>query len=49
MGRKRLLFATDCPWSRAEDELKLLDTVPLTEQEKDMVCFGNALRILGME
>ena len=48
-GAERLLFATDCPWSRAEDELKLLDTVPLTEQEKDMVCFGNALRILGME
>ena len=48
-GADRVLFATDCPWSRAEDELKLLDTVPLTQEEREMICSGNAKRILGME
>lgn len=48
-GADRILFATDCPWSRVEDELKMLDNVPLSPKEQDMIRFGNALSILGMK
>ena len=48
-GADRILFATDCPWSTAEDEMRLLDQVPLSIREKAMICYGNAQRILGID
>ena len=48
-GLSRVLFATDCPWSTPERELKLLDQVEMTAQERHDVLCGNALRLLGKE
>ena len=45
-GLDRVLFATDCPWSTPERELRLLDTVDMTEEERVNVLSGNALRLL---
>ena len=45
-GLNRVLFATDCPWSTPERELKLLDQVEMTAQERYDVLCGNALRLL---
>ena len=45
-GLSRVLFATDCPWSTPERELKLLDQVEMTAQERYDVLCGNALRLL---
>lgn len=45
-GLDRVLFATDCPWSTPERELRLLDMVEMTEQERRDVLCGNALRLL---
>lgn len=45
-GLERVLFATDCPWSTPERELRLLDTVDMTEEERRNVLSGNALRLL---
>lgn len=46
-GLSRVLFATDCPWSTPSRELPLLDWAELTAQEREMVLWGNALRLLG--
>ncbi len=43
----RLLFATDTPWSTAEDELAFLRGMGLDEKKMEMVLKGNAGRILG--
>ena len=45
-GLERVLFATDCPWSTPERELKLLHTVEMTNEEREGVLCGNALRLL---
>ncbi len=47
-GPERVLFATDCPWSRAEDALNMLESVPLIPEEKEMICSGNAKRLLKL-
>lgn len=46
-GLERVLFATDCPWSTPEREMKLLDTVDMTAEERRNVLCGNALRLLN--
>lgn len=48
-GAERILFATDCPWRRVEDEMKLLDSVKLSSQEKDLICSENAKKILRLD
>ena len=48
-GTDRLLFGTDTPWHTPEMERRLLDTLSLTEQEREQIFSGNAKRLLGME
>lgn len=47
---ERLLFASDSPWTDQGEELRFLLALPyLTERDKEMICFSNAARLLGME
>ena len=48
-GAEKILFATDSPWESAGDTLRFLDTLELTAQEREMICSGNAKRLLRME
>ena len=48
-GADRILFATDCPWSTAEDEMRLLNQVALSMKEKAQICYGNAQHILRLD
>lgn len=46
-GADRVLFATDSPWSdQGECKKKFLE-LPLTDEEKDLIAYKNAMRILG--
>jgi predicted TIM-barrel fold metal-dependent hydrolase len=47
-GADKILFATDSPWSAADEELKALQALPLTQSEKDAILSGNARRLLGL-
>ncbi|MDR3277856.1 MAG: amidohydrolase family protein [Oscillospiraceae bacterium] len=47
-GAERFLFATDSPWSAADEELARLRALPLPEADKEKIFSGNAKRILGM-
>ena len=47
-GTKRVLFGTDTPWHTPAMEMRLLDTLPLTESEREDICAGNAKRLLGL-
>lgn len=42
----RLLFASDMPWHRPTWELRLLDTLELSEGDREKICFRNALKLL---
>ena len=48
-GVDRLLFATDAPWHTAALEWRLLDTLGLSEEEREKIACRNAKRLLGLE
>ena len=48
-GAERLLFGTDSPWHTASMEWRLLDTLGLSEAEREQIACGNAKRLLGLE
>ncbi len=44
----RMLFGTDTPWHTAAMEWRLLDTLGLTDAERDAIASGNAKQLLGI-
>lgn len=44
--RRKILFASDCPWSDPDVELRWVDQLPFSEEEKDDIRYRNALRLL---
>ncbi len=46
-GIDKLLFGTDAPWHTPDIERRLINTLGLSEAEKEKLYSGNALRILG--
>ena len=47
-GAEKLLFGTDAPWQTAQMEHRLLDTLELSDAEKEMIYSGNAKKLLGI-
>ncbi len=45
-GADKILFGSDSPWSRADKEIEILKSLPLTEEEKQLILWENAKRIL---
>lgn len=45
-GADRILFGSDCPWDKPENEIKMINDLPLSQEEKDMIFYKNALGIL---
>ncbi len=48
MGADKILFGSDSPWSKAGEELKAIDTLPLDPDTKEKILHKNAERILGI-
>lgn len=44
----RLLFASDMPWHRPEWELRLLDSLELSREDREKICFRNAQKLLDL-
>ena len=47
-GPDRLLFGSDMPWHRPAWEKRLLDTLDLSEDDRDKICYRNAQHLLGL-
>lgn len=47
-GADRLLFGSDMPWHRPQWELRLLDTLELSPEEREQICWRNATTLLGL-
>lgn len=46
--KDKILFATDSPWSDAKRDMDVVNTLPLTVQEKEAIFSGNAKKLLNM-
>lgn len=44
----KILFGSDTPWSTPENELRLLNTLGLSENEKEKIYFKNAEKLLNI-
>ena len=47
-GADKILFGTDSPWSASDTEIASLRSMPITEEQKELIFSGNAKRILGL-
>ncbi len=47
-GTDKILFGTDTPWHTAEMELKLLNTLHLSEEDKEKITHKNAEKLLKL-
>ncbi len=48
-GTDKILFGSDSPWQTADMQMRLLDTLSLTSQDKDRIFYKNAEKLLGYE
>lgn len=46
-GADKILFASDAPWNRPTQDMYALECLDLTEEEKEMIYWKNALELLG--
>ena len=47
-GTDKILFATDSPWSDASRDIAVINSLPLSDAEKEAIFFGNARKLLNM-
>lgn len=48
-GEDRVLFGSDCPWDHPENEIALINRLPLSDYEKELIFHKNAEKLLGIE
>ncbi|MBQ2853921.1 MAG: amidohydrolase [Oscillospiraceae bacterium] len=47
-GPEKILFGSDMPWHRPEWELRLLETLDISREDREKICFRNALKLLKL-
>ena len=48
-GADKVLFGSDCPWDDPANEIAMIEDLPLTSEEKEMIFYRNAEKILGVK
>ena len=48
-GADKILFGTDSPWRNQQEEVKKIDSLPLSEKEKSLIFFENAAKFLNVQ
>lgn len=48
-GADRVLFGSDCPWDDPADEIDLINRLPLSDHEKELIFHKNAEMLLGIK
>jgi len=47
-GPEKLLFGSDMPWHRPRWELRLLESLDLSDADREKICSGNARKLLNL-
>lgn len=48
-GAERVLFGTDCPWDDPDNEIRMINSLPLSDNEKELIFYKNAERLLNLK
>jgi 2,3-dihydroxybenzoate decarboxylase len=48
MGVERVLFAVDYPYQHNQPAVDFIDTAPISDHDRNLICYGNAERILKL-
>jgi predicted TIM-barrel fold metal-dependent hydrolase len=48
-GADRVLFASDCPWGDPKNIIEAINQMSLSDNEKDMIFYKNAEKLLGIK
>lgn len=48
-GADRVLFGSDCPWDEPANEIAMINRLPFTDEEKELIFYRNAERLIGGE
>ncbi len=49
LGSERILFGSDAPWSRADEEIEAISSLPITQEERENILYKNAKRLLNLD
>ncbi|MCR5432723.1 MAG: amidohydrolase family protein [Lachnospiraceae bacterium] len=49
IGADHVLFGSDSPWSDAVEEIRILNSLPLSDEQKELILSGNARRLLNIQ
>jgi 2,3-dihydroxybenzoate decarboxylase len=49
MGEDRVLFSVDYPYEDVTQAAQWIETTPLTDDQREKICHGNAERVLGLK
>ena len=47
-GTEKILFGTDFPWSDSKKEIEFIDSLPLSEADKDKIFYKNAAELFNI-
>lgn len=45
-GADKILYGSDCPWDNPNNEIAMIKNLPLSDEEKEMIFYKNAERLL---
>ncbi len=48
-GADKILFGSDLPWHKSTDEIGLINRLNLTSEEKELIFYKNAEKLLGLK
>ncbi len=48
-GADKILFASDCPWASSKVTFDFINSLRLSQEEKDKIFFENAVNLLGLK
>mgnify|MGYP002627254457 CR=1 FL=1 len=47
-GAEKILYGSDCPWDNPENEINLIERIPLSKEEKELIFHINAEKLTGL-
>ena len=48
-GVDRILFASDCPWDNPANEIKMINALDISQEDKEKIFYKNAAGLLGIK